>query len=905
MRRGFTLPVFSLSIAMAISFFLSSAARGQPAEASPPEPEGYTDRICDTPQNLTGSVPVASGATNSDRPSVVWDGAAYGMVWSDDRNGNRDIYFSRVAADGTVLVSPTRITTDSGASTYPSLAWTGTEYGVTWQDSRTTTYDIYFARISASGAKIGADVQITSDASWSNEPSLVWTGSEYGVAWFDGRSTSSDIYFARISATGAKLGSDVQITSDAGTSEFPSLAWAGTEYGVIWQDSRTTVYDLYFARISAAGAKVGTDIQITNDATSSFSPSMVWSGTEYGVAWNDNRSTLQDIYFARVTMAGAKIGTDVQITSDASYSYQTAIAWTGSEYGIAWRDMRDGNYEIYMGRVSAAGAKVSTEVRLSTEGGASMNPALAFGTLGYGVAYDLDSPRSIRFVGVGCHSDSSAPYCPTGVRVTGNSSFGVTLSWTRPGVDYETELAYHRVYREGSPIGITTGDSFTDSPRPSGTPSYQVVAVNANARESLSCTVVTANVPEGDCGGPWTSIQNLVTANSVYGPAIAWDGHAYGVTWTDNRYGNNEILFARVSSDGALLVPPTRVTNDSANSGSPSIAWTGSSFGIVWQDTRTTGYDLYFTRVDTGGNKLIADVQLTSNAANSYGPSLVWTGWEFAVAWYDTRSTGYDIYVNLFDEEGILYDADIQITSAVSASWSPSLVWTGSELGVAWQDNRDGNWEIYFSRLDSSGYPIGANIRITNDSADTAQCDLVWNGTEYGLAWIDSRAGAYEVYFARVSEAGAKVGSDVRITDFPGQAYEPDLVWTGAEYIVAWGDDRYSGTGEIFDATLDSNGYKIGEDRRLTATETYEMSPCLAVGGRGFGLLFLGSGSYSDTLDFMGLGCGTVDRSAPPPPWRRPEPPRASPWGGAPSRSPRATSATTPSTKTALGPPPP
>ena len=29
-------------------------------------------------------------------------------------------------------------------SIYPSLSWTGTEFGVTWQDSRDNNYEIYF-----------------------------------------------------------------------------------------------------------------------------------------------------------------------------------------------------------------------------------------------------------------------------------------------------------------------------------------------------------------------------------------------------------------------------------------------------------------------------------------------------------------------------------------------------------------------------------------------------------------------------------------------------------------------------------------------------------------------------------------------------------------------------------------
>ena len=46
--------------------------------------------------------------------------------------------------------------------------------------------------------------------------------------------------------------------------------------------------------------------------------------------------------------------------------------------------------------------------------------------------------------------------------------------------------------------------------------------------------------------------------------------------------------------------------------------------------------------------------------------------------------------------------ADLRVTSAPNESQIPSLSWTGSEFGVSWFDYRDGNWEIYFSRVSSS-----------------------------------------------------------------------------------------------------------------------------------------------------------------------------------------------------------
>jgi hypothetical protein len=269
------------------------------------------------------------------------------VSWFDDRDGNYEIYFARISSTGSKLGTDIRITDDTASSFDPSLVWTGSEFGVAWQDGRIPVSEIYFARISSAGAKVGSDVQISNNSSNSDAASLAWTGSEFGVAWMDSRDLNFEIYFARISAAGSKLGSDTRITNDSDASWNPSIAWTGSEFGVSWQDDRDGNDEIYFARISAAGSKVGSDSRITNDSGYSTRPILVWTGSGFGVAWNDDRDSNHEIYFAQISSTGAKVEPDVRITNDGAISRYTALAWTTSELGVGWTDDRDGNDEIY------------------------------------------------------------------------------------------------------------------------------------------------------------------------------------------------------------------------------------------------------------------------------------------------------------------------------------------------------------------------------------------------------------------------------------------------------------------------------------------------------------------------------------------------------------------------------
>ncbi len=151
-------------------------------------------------------------------------------------------------------------------------------------------------------------------------------------------------------------------------------------------------------------------------------------------------------------------------------------------------------------------------------------------------------------------------------------------------------------------------------------------------------------------------------------------------------------------------------------------------------------------------------------------------------------------------------DDQVRLTTAAGQSFDASIAWTGSEYGVAWMDFRDGNFEIYFTRVSARGEEIGDDVRLTNAPDDSSWPSLVWNGGEYGVAWSDRRGGRYETYFARISAEGAIIGSEFRVSAAPPGTddFNPSAVWTGSEYGIAWDSTRDPGDTEVYFARLDA-----------------------------------------------------------------------------------------------------
>jgi len=226
-------------------------------------------------------------------------------------------------------------------------------------------------------------------------PTLAWDGTNFLVAWMDLRSGPTyDIYGTRVSAAGAVQNSaGIPISTAADNQYFPALEWDGTNFLVAWQDFRSgTSFDIYGARVSAAGAvQDAAGIPISTAASDQLRPALAWNGSNYLVAWEDLRSgTTLDIYGARVSAAGAvQDAAGIPISTAANHQAYPDLAWDSTNYLVVWTDFRVGTGDIYGTRVNTAGAvQDAAGIPISTAAGNQLSPALAWDGSNHLVAWE-------------------------------------------------------------------------------------------------------------------------------------------------------------------------------------------------------------------------------------------------------------------------------------------------------------------------------------------------------------------------------------------------------------------------------------------------------------------------------------------------------------------------------------
>ena len=188
--------------------------------------------------------------------------------------------------------------------------------------------------------------------------------------------------------------------------------------------------------------------------------------------------------------------------------------------------------------------------------------------------------------------------------------------------------------------------------------------------------------------------------------------------------------------------------------------------------------------------KLGSEIRVSATIANSKVPSIAWTGKEFGVVWSDDRDGNREVYFVRLDKNGKKLGEEVKIPYSHNISISPKIVWTGKEFGVVWEGNRDGNWEIYFARLDSSGKKIGKEKRITTNQTVSRFPEIVWAGDGYGVVWeeLEVLSDKNRIYFTKLDIDGKQIMSPKKLVDT--QAYFPKIIWNGLEFDIVWLDER-------------------------------------------------------------------------------------------------------------------
>lgn len=202
----------------------------------------------------------------------------------------------------------------------------------------------------------------------------------------------------------------------------------------------------------------------------------------------------------------------------------------------------------------------------------------------------------------------------------------------------------------------------------------------------------------------------------------------------------------------------------------------------------------------------------------------------FIFSWRDFRQSGNPrIYAQMYDQNLIAqWSPDLAITTSNNQN-NPDIAHDNNcNTYVVWNDDRNGNQDIYFEKYDSTPASVWSGAKKINTQADSAdqtfpQILINASSTHAYIVWQDARNDTSDIYAQKFDMNGNSLwANEIKINTDTGSATQesPKIMQDKNEsmYFV-WNDDR-SGNHDIYAQKYDSNGIKLWNTDKKINTDT-------------------------------------------------------------------------------------
>jgi hypothetical protein len=293
------------------------------------------------------------------------------------------------------------------------------------------------------------------------------------------------------------------------------------------------------------------------------------------------------------------------------------------------------------------------------------------------------------------------------------------------------------------------------------------------------------------------------------------------MVWRDGRNGNADIYFAKSADGGKSFTKNVRINDDRgvAYQGNPAIAVDrDGTLYVVWSDNRTGGEDddIFFTMSRNKGGSFTRNMKLNDDAPKGpqSHPTIGIDGkGRVYVAWEDFRNGQPDIYFTRSLDGGKSFAANRRVNDDPGAApqISPSIAFAGGDqVLIAWSDFRH------------------SSVTLPPPSPAT--------GEQY--RWELARTGNSDIYYARSGDGGLTFSPSRRINDDAGEATQafPSLTANAdGQVALAWEDFR-DGESQVYMVKSTDGGQNFTPNVRVNddgENDAGHFHPSVAVDAHG------------------------------------------------------------------------
>ncbi|MFC2119446.1 T9SS type A sorting domain-containing protein [Bacteroidota bacterium] len=316
---------------------------------------------------------------------------------------------------------------------------------------------------------------------------------------------------------------------------------------------------------------------------------------------------------------------------------------------------------------------------------------------------------------------------------------------------------------------------------------------------------------------PLDIVDLKVSMNSDGEFVVLWISQLYNPPWQTTQN-----LFLNVFSfQGIAITDKIRVNEvlDNCSYREPSISHSNNgNFAVAWDASFPPNpfVQIFLSNGNRIGNNILID--------NEFGvtPSIsMFTNNEFIVGWSNNNS----IYAQLFNADGTPKTPKFLVNDDTPSEFKtlPTVTTMNSgNFAITWQDERNGNPDIYAQTFDSNGNPLGSNLLINDDLTSKVKQNpsIATDGVDrFIIAWQDARGtwAKRDIFYQKLLENGVKSGINHRVTEQVVFDYQetPDIDTDSiGSCVIVWEGPGPAGVG-IYGQIYTNEGVTINHNFKI------------------------------------------------------------------------------------------
>lgn len=329
------------------------------------------------------------------------------------------------------------------------------------------------------------------------------------------------------------------------------------------------------------------------------------------------------------------------------------------------------------------------------------------------------------------------------------------------------------------------------------------------SQESGRCTV-----PSNACGSPIGAAPIGLTAMPPDGLALAWSGENYGAVWSEPSPEGPRVFFQRLNQRGERLLDPVDLSP--GKSGGPEVAVVGgdAGFGVAVPMIGTDEENLTFAVIGKDGAVISQPTPIATDARLLRTPSLAYnpTAREFGLAYTAApRIVGTPSQVRFvrFSATGERIGQFTTVSDPQTNANRPQLAFSEGGYGVVFERDVSppATGGVLYVPLDGTGFKLGPEVEVAPGPggvpylmSNQALAPRAAGG--FGLLSTNQSTGFINLYYLALDRAGAVTQGPLTVTAVSGTTWQQVLMPTPTGFLAGWVDRTNFTAPQLFVAPI-------------------------------------------------------------------------------------------------------